>query len=673
VVHELGVLVVHGIGNQRQGDTLVRWGDAIGGWLRDWGGDPRPPSTVTFESIRLHPADPEPARGTLRICGPDGTVTWAMAEAWWADDFSTPGYRALAAWSVRALPTTLFGHVVDVARRASARPDGAGRLRLIVHRLRFIGRVLAGFAAMAVLAPLVVALLLVMLAVGLLPIPALRRAIAAVQRVLTGTVGDSLILLESPIQAAAMTHRVVAGIRHLRQQGCRRVVVVAHSQGAAVATRALAEGDVGRIDGLVTVGSGITKLQALTRAGEATWSAWLPAAVTFLTAALSVPIVSGLRAGAVSWPRLLLVVAIWALLTLGIPVALMPFQGRWRSGRARVPVIVALVVLQLGGLALLIQLGGETAFAAVMLLAVIQLGGLAYGLALRRDTVVAAPPPEQVGRWLDLWSRSDPVPNGPTRTATPHWPTSVEVRNLDSIVRDHSVYPEARDDALARVVTFLLATAAGPVTVSADDARLLVYAAAHREWRVRWLRGTRWVVAASVLVFLWRRWADLGPGTQRVHRELSGIAVELPEWLPWPASLDGPAAVGAGVLGVVAAGGLLYAGATAVWQLWNRSAQACLFHGRRAEPQPRVLRVLVAIWCLVVLVATTDNRWLPDLAEDSWSDVVLLAAVVGLELYLAGWVITAVIARLGAFGRILAQHERRAASAPPGPAGDEPG
>ncbi len=33
---ELGVVFVHGIGSQRQGDTLVTWGDAIQQWLSDW-------------------------------------------------------------------------------------------------------------------------------------------------------------------------------------------------------------------------------------------------------------------------------------------------------------------------------------------------------------------------------------------------------------------------------------------------------------------------------------------------------------------------------------------------------------------------------------------------------------------------------------------------------------
>jgi hypothetical protein len=81
--------------------------------------------------------------------------------------------------------------------------------------------------------------------------------------------------------------------------------------------------------------------------------------MTFVMAALSIPIISALRAGEVSWQWLLLVVAGRVLLTLGIPAAAIPFQGRWHSTRARLPVFVTLVVLQLGGLASLVLLGAR--------------------------------------------------------------------------------------------------------------------------------------------------------------------------------------------------------------------------------------------------------------------------------------------------------------------------
>lgn len=34
---KLGVLVVHGIGNQTEGQTLVQGGDAIADWVEQWG------------------------------------------------------------------------------------------------------------------------------------------------------------------------------------------------------------------------------------------------------------------------------------------------------------------------------------------------------------------------------------------------------------------------------------------------------------------------------------------------------------------------------------------------------------------------------------------------------------------------------------------------------------
>ena len=61
-----------------------------------------------------------------------------------------------------------------------------------------------GLITMVVLAPLVVLAIIAMLVVGLLPVPAVRRGVATVQRGLTATVGDSLVLLDSPMQAAAM-------------------------------------------------------------------------------------------------------------------------------------------------------------------------------------------------------------------------------------------------------------------------------------------------------------------------------------------------------------------------------------------------------------------------------------------------------------------------------------
>ena len=88
------------------------------------------------------------------------------------------------------------------------------------------------------LAPVFIALLAVTLLLGLLPIPQLRSLILSAQSTLTGTVGDSLAFVESPLRAALVRTRILEGLERL-QARCERTVIVAHSQGAAAVLDAL--------------------------------------------------------------------------------------------------------------------------------------------------------------------------------------------------------------------------------------------------------------------------------------------------------------------------------------------------------------------------------------------------------------------------------------------------
>ncbi len=63
---------------------------------------------------------------------------------------------------------------------------------------------------------------------GLIPIPGLRVALLRAQSLFTATVGDSLVFVESPVRAALIKTRILAGIEGLEQR-CDRTIVVAHS------------------------------------------------------------------------------------------------------------------------------------------------------------------------------------------------------------------------------------------------------------------------------------------------------------------------------------------------------------------------------------------------------------------------------------------------------------
>ena len=58
------------------------------------------------------------------------------------------------------------------------------------------------------------------------------------QSALTATVGDSLAFVESPVRAGLIRTRILDGLDDLKRK-CKRTIVVAHSQGAAVVLDAL--------------------------------------------------------------------------------------------------------------------------------------------------------------------------------------------------------------------------------------------------------------------------------------------------------------------------------------------------------------------------------------------------------------------------------------------------
>ena len=92
---ELGVLFVHGIGEQQQYSTLARFGGALQRWLRRWEegrrdeapyGRVAPPPVVDVIAVDPHPdgadGQKQPAHAEVAV-GSD--KKWLLAEAWWAN------------------------------------------------------------------------------------------------------------------------------------------------------------------------------------------------------------------------------------------------------------------------------------------------------------------------------------------------------------------------------------------------------------------------------------------------------------------------------------------------------------------------------------------------------------------------------------------------------------
>jgi hypothetical protein len=364
------------------------------------------------------------------------------------------------------------------------------------------------------------------LVLGAVPLPRVRQAAVALQRQLSTSVGDSFVLLSSPTRAHAIVTSVESDLRWLTHR-CQQVTVIAHSQGAAIAHRALRRIPPAqrKLAKLVTVGSGQTKLTDLERlrdtdAAEEVWLA--PAGLLVLTTSIWLAI-DHLRSGGSEETG-----AMW-------------FGPLW---------------LAVTGLSFLI-------------------------LGIRAAWPQQPPAADEVDvhakrGWLDVYASHDPVANGALfhQSSMPdrNLPiTSQQVYNLASPLRDHTSYWQNTDEFVSTIAA-TLADAAGQSVDAPDswDASTRQVAAARRRWRVGWLQGLRLLALATtgVLLLIHANQSDtIGRWAVGVATRLAGL-LPLVDWNPG-ATMPLLAHRGIGFLAVLMAalaGYLLLAG---LWRWWD--------------------------------------------------------------------------------------------------------
>ena len=197
------------------------------------------------------------------------TERWLLAELWWAETFSTPGFGELARWGLRIIPWAIGSHFGAQVRRVLAQRPGqivhSSRSRQTLRWLGWLWRVfvaLLTFAAGLLASPFLLAALAALLLTTLLPIPQVRAALFKLQLKLASTLGDSFMLVAHPIERASILRQVRDDASWLGRR-CKVVAVVAHSQGAGVAHTVLKGGVPPRLRLLFTFGSGLKKLEQL--------------------------------------------------------------------------------------------------------------------------------------------------------------------------------------------------------------------------------------------------------------------------------------------------------------------------------------------------------------------------------------------------------------------------
>jgi hypothetical protein len=419
-VRVLGILLVHGIGDQQRGRTLTQFGEplfiSLEKWMRHHGGGAEleqvilrgNPGAPAHARVRLWHEDKSKKVATTSELSKEAAETdtaaeapvetkWVLAESNWADAFERPGFESVAFWSIRVVPWFILTQFTD-------------QLADDLRKERF-GRALFSFGYLVLTFPLALLIqLVVLLLVPMSLLAPLRPIVAPIQRWISGVIGDTYVLLNSRFQFQAMVSKVQQDIEWLSWR-CDVIAVVAHSQGAAVAHEAVRQAREPKLERLITFGSAVARLKALRRV--------LDHAPGMLTASSLVTLTVLVLAGFYLWSLLATggslfagVIAVW---TLGILLALaayfMPFTLKDINERCH-----------------------ET-----------------------QEFGLSAP-----AEWDDYYATSDPVPNGRMLSGGHYTRQAGEVHNQANVFRDHSSYWRNQEQFGIAILKTLMTLTRGP-------------------------------------------------------------------------------------------------------------------------------------------------------------------------------------------------------------------
>jgi hypothetical protein len=430
---DIGVLCVHGIGVQAEGETLLAVAQPLLDELTSEG------ARVTLGETILKPRaqlDAGPARMSATVAH-DVDRNVLLAESWWAGVFDAPSYWNLVGWlltygtwiairhAVFSLCAPLRYFEARYMRAGEPRPEWMGYIDVLLAYP-------ATFASLFFVALPMQWLLLVMGVVAILPFGWAKQIARKVALSISAVLGDASVFTADATVRQAIVTRVRDDLDWLAAR-CGTVVVLAHSQGAAVVYEVLRSfADLRKIR-LVTYGEGIRKLTELEEDAR--------------TRPLIVSV-----CGVLWLLGLLFVVIAW----FGAAYVIQSFATP-------------------GATAIGDRVGSLLLFYVT---AFVLLSPLLYHTARGRekhvDDVVAAGASELLGKnlqWIDLYASSDPVPGGPllgaraTDLRADGWRIprardlrvfrSREIVNLRSTIADHTAYWKTPNDFVPLVAGVL--------------------------------------------------------------------------------------------------------------------------------------------------------------------------------------------------------------------------
>jgi hypothetical protein len=595
--YAVGILFVHGMGEQVQGDSVTEMGDALTEWLRKW----LPDKAFKIREARLrsggqvtgdnpdHPIGGQ-AHVSVAITDPSKKEPvkqeWLLAESWWASTFRQATFFELVAWTFSAGPWLIASQRARLVDRFSADPASKTRWRRILNGVGALFLTLVAAIVAAAIFPVFLALLLV----TNLPIPGLSDLARPLVNNLSGSFGDLLILVRSPVRFAAMAEQVRGDIHDIAAR-CEKVIVLAHSQGSAVSWHAIRRSAEQRpeeratIDLFLSFGQAFRKLKSLYRVQTAPGRKKL----TFI--------------GLATLSTLLLIV-----------------MGYFGAG-----ILGEIISTKFDLPQILTNSKDNIPWFAGALIAVLIVQEFLVRMASQNDLEAEGEVVEEVKKvrdamphfkWLDLWASADPAPVGPLLNHLPYGVESYKIRNFASTIFDHSMY-WANRTVFVSAVAFAAASLAPPSPMGTRERipQELRDAARVRGRRVGLLLGARILFIVAFATTLW--------GARKVLPAWGAATLQwidslpLPDWFGgWPGLVNG--FVAAAVVGIATL--VLWYLTAKGWDTVIAADEAAFFNRRPAEDSPLLLVAWVILAALIPTAAITA-----------------LAIILGNTLILAGY------------------------------------
>ena len=232
--NRVGVVVIHGIGTQKPGETLLSWAHSLLRVVNAWAGAT---PGVPHSNDHALTADIDLSGGTRPWVAIDvpptpdhAKQTWLLTEVWWAARVTPPSLAEMFNWLI---PNGEIRSLISGISHGLDRQD---------RTLRAIDRVfLLPFVWLATALAFVAYLALSV--VWIIPYQPLRDSalFKALDVFLIDWFGDLRVVLTDRAQAASIRSRAIDAIRACVDQGCGTIVVIGHSAGTIVGYTTLAD------------------------------------------------------------------------------------------------------------------------------------------------------------------------------------------------------------------------------------------------------------------------------------------------------------------------------------------------------------------------------------------------------------------------------------------------